>query len=175
MTTRLTLKDRLRRFLYNSTDAPKYITGDAEMRNCYAPEKLEILKDILGSENPELLLDIIEIVNRENLLPRRETIFVALAFAATTSIPVKDSFRNKVYTTLLNVCRNDRDFFTFVKFYAKTRKNFSSGMNKATFAYYARKDPMVFARDIARQKRYHGWSHKDVIKLSHGKTNSACK
>lgn len=174
-TPRVTLKDRLKRFFYNSTELPKYITGDAERRNCYLPEKLDALKDVLTSDNPDLLLNVIEMVNSENLLARRETIFVALAYAATTTLPIPDNFRHKVYTTLLNVCRTDKDLFTFIKFYRKQKANFSSGLNKAAFAYYARKDPMVLARDIARQKRYHGWSHKDVIKLAHGKTDSACK
>lgn len=176
MTTEvITHKDRLKRFLYNSVAAPKYLTGDAEARKCYEPDNLDVLKEILVSGYPDLLLGVIEMVNSENLLPRRETIFVALAFAATTTYQVTDVFRHKVYTTLLNVCRDDKDFFTFVKFYKTARKNFSSALNKAAFAYYTRKDPMVLARDVARQKRYHGWTHKDVIKLAHGKTEKPCK
>lgn len=175
MTSRAGIKDRLKRFLYISAEVPRYITGDPEKHKYYEIEKLVVLQEILQSENPELLLNIIDMVNSENLLPRRETIFVALAFAATTTIPLTDTFKHKIYTTLLNVCRGDEDLFTFIKLYSKVKKNFSSALNKAVFTYYTRKDPFDLARDISRQPRIHGWSHKDVLKLAHGKTDSACK
>lgn len=175
MSSKVGIKDRLKRFLYTSTEEPKYITGDPEKHKYYETEKLTALNEILLSENPELLLNLIDMVNNENLLPRRETIFVALAFAATTAIPLSDTFKHKVYTTLLNVCRNDEDFFTFIKLYSKAKKNFSSALNKVVFTYYTRKDPFDLAKDVSRQSKYHGWSHKDLLKLAHGKSNSACK
>lgn len=177
----ITHSDLLRRFLYCSTPKPRYVVGNAEARHAYIVQNLGFLSDVLKPENRDVIYDVIDAVNRENLLPRRETLFVLLVQAVciqVTSVqlvPSDNLFRNKGYLKLLDVIRSDRDYFTFVKFYSKQRKNFSSGLNKVTFKYYSSKDPMVLAKDVTRQKRYHGWSHKDVIKLSHGKTEDTCK
>lgn len=177
METGLSDKERLKRFFYTSSLTAKYVTGDPEKHQYYTQEKLKLLfSKILQSDNRELLLSVIDMVNSENLLPRRETIFVALAFAATSKeAAITDEFRHQIYTTLLNVCRSDEDLFTFIKLYSKTKKNFSSALNKAVFKYYIRKDPVELAQDVMRQPRYHGWTHKDVLKLAHGKCDTPRK
>lgn len=171
----VTLGDRLKRFLYICTEHPKYIVGDAEIRKCYDKENLTILDTVIR-DNPETFFAVIRAVDTENIAPHRETIFVALAYAASLRESyARADFRALVYNALLAVCHTDRDLFTFIKFYKRQRPNFPSGLNKTAFRYYMNKDPLQLAQDVTRQKRYYGWSHKDVIKLSHGKTDSACK
>lgn len=179
MAPQISTKDRLKRFLYTSSEHSKYIVGDPEKHKYYEIEKVSVIRDIFFvDKRPSLLLYMIEIVNSENLLPRRETIFVALAIAATTVFPSKeehDTFKNHLYMTLLEVCRDDEDLFHFIRTYSKLKKNFSSGVKKAIFLYYRRKDAMEFARDVVQQPSRHGWRHKDVLKLVHGNPKHSCK
>lgn len=174
MTQRVSAKERFKRFLYTSSEEPRYVTGNPEKHNYYNSEVIPSIREILQSQNPEVLLNIIELVNSENLLPRRETIFIALAYAAVTNQTVKDVFRHKIYTTLLNVCRCDEELFLFVKYYIKHKKTFSSALNKAVTTYYTKKDPLDLAKRVSAHKGYHGWKHKDLLKLSHCKSDNLC-
>lgn len=175
MTEKASAIERLKRFLYTSNEDPRYTTGNPEIHNYYEPEKVKVIQEILEGENPDVLLNVVMATSSENLLPRRETLFITLAFAATTSVNVTNGFKSKLYTTLLNVCQNDEELFLFIKFYSKHKKNFSSGLNRAIACYYTKKDPLQLARHISEAKGYHGWTHKDLLKLSHCKAPSVCK
>lgn len=174
MTSKIPAKERLKRFLYTSSEEPRYVTGTPEKHGYYSPDKVKSILELLESNNPEILLNIIEVTNSENVLPRRETIFIVLAYAATSNITMKDTFKNKLYTTLLNVCRNTEELFLFIKFYRTQKKNFTSALNRAVSSYYMKKDPMELAKCVSEAKGYHGWKHKDLVKLSHCKTESIC-
>lgn len=174
MANKIPAKERLKRFLYTSSEEPRYITGNPEKHGYYSPDKVKSIVELLESNNPEILLNIIEVVNSENLLPRRETIFIVLAYAATSNITVKDAFKHKLYTTLLNVCKTCEELFLFVKYYSMQKKNFSSALNKTVAAYYMKQDPMELAKRVSETTGFHGWKHKDLIKLSHCKTDSIC-
>lgn len=176
MTQNASAIDRLRRFLYTSNEEPRYTTGNPEIHNYYEPEKVKVIQEILQGREPEVLINVVEQVNRENLLPRRETLFIALAFAATTAVTVPDSFKNRLYTILISLCRNDEEFFLFIKYYRKYKKNFPSGLNRViTYWYTVEKDPLRLARNVSEVKGYHGWTHKDLFKLSHCKSKDICK
>lgn len=164
---------QLRRFLYTSMEQPRYIAGNPELYNYYAPEKLKSVVDILKGSNPEKLLNIIQIVNSENILPRRETLFFALAVAILSDSSY--SFRHQAYQTVLQIIKNDKDLFEFIKFFTKIRKTFPSGLNKLISTYYLSKDPFELAKDVAKSNGYHGWTHKDLIKLSHCKSTTVSK
>lgn len=164
---------RFKRFLYTSTEIPKYITGDPELHEGYEIEKIKSVADLLQSRTPEVILNILEIVNSENLIPRRQTLFFAFAVSAT--LTTDDVFKHKLYTTLLNIIKNSEDLCTFLKFYTKQKKNFSSAINKVIGAYYFKKEPHDLIEEVTTSKGYHSWTHKDLIKLSHCKSESICK
>ncbi|KAF5293979.1 hypothetical protein FQR65_LT10950 [Abscondita terminalis] len=161
---------RLKRFLYTSSEKPRFITGNAELHKAYTPEKVKCVSEILNSNQPELLLNIIEIVNSEALLPKRETLFFVLALATTVS--PNPEYTHKLYTTLQNIIKSLEDLFKFLKFYTTLQKKFSSAVNKVIGAYYFKKDPLALAEEITKSKGFHSWTHKDLIKLSHYRCDS---
>lgn len=50
-----------------------------------------------------------------------------------------------------------------------------SGCRKVIKEWYLKKDVKTLAEIISKNKRFHGWSHKDVIKLIHLKTDEPGK
>lgn len=172
MTQNVSAVQRLRRFLYTSNESPRYITGNPEKHNYYEPEKLPAILQVL-QESPDLFCDTIIAEHHRNLLPRRETLFVALAVAACSNI--QNESKHKLYKTLLAVLQNDEEFFLFIKYYSKQKKNFSSSLNRAISKFYSSKDPLALAKQVSEAKGYHGWTYKDLIKLSHYKSENICK
>ncbi|KAK4881562.1 hypothetical protein RN001_004881 [Aquatica leii] len=168
----VTAEVRLKRFLYTSNEEPRFITGDPEFHKAYSAEKVKSVSEILSSNNPELLLNIIEIVNSEGLVPNRETLFFVLALA--TTLITNHAITHKIYTTLQNITKGSEDLFKFLKFYTKFEKKFSSALNKVVGAYYFKKDPLALAEEVTKFKGLHSWTHKDLIKLSHYKCDSVC-
>lgn len=166
---------KLKRFLYISDDTNMFASGNPEIHGRYKSEKLNFVTEILKSDNPEKFINIIEIVNGENLLPRRQTIFCCLSKALCYE-NLTHSMRHKLYATLLNVCKSDDDLFYFVKCYcAQDGKKVPSGLQKIIALYYSRKEPQVLAADVSKREGYYGWTHKDLIKLSHYKTDNQCE
>lgn len=161
---------RLKRFLYTTNEDPVFITGNAYYHNAYSTEKAKVISEILHSDNPKLLLNIVQIVNSENLIPRRDTIMFVLA--AAVIITPDYHLKRDIYTTLLNIAKSSKDIFTFLKYYTIQHKTFNSSLNKMIRTYYYKKDPFELALEVTKSNGGHGWTHKDILKLSHGKSSN---
>lgn len=165
----------LRNFLYVGNEEAMYISGDPEIYGHYDLKKVESLFALFKSSNPDRALNIIEIVNGENALPLRKTLFFTLA-AALKYENLTPQMRNKIYSTALSMFKTSEDLFVFIKFVSKLNKNkIPSGLQKIIKLYYSQKDPVVLSNEIVHNNGYFGWSHKDLIKLSHIKTDNECK
>ncbi|XP_065169451.1 LOW QUALITY PROTEIN: RNA-binding protein RO60 [Atheta coriaria] len=164
----------LRRFLYLSTDSNCFITGDPQRHKRLVRHKLRELEELLKTD-PAKVIRIVSAINGENQVPRREVIFFVLAAALTLTsneFSISDVYRRELYTTVLYACRNDEEFFCFIKHMTTMKKTFPSGLNKVISRYYKNKEPMDLVRDACKRKGYHNWTHKDLIKLSHIKTDN---
>lgn len=57
--------------------------------------------------------------------------------------------------------------FVFIGYLPKATSGFGNGFRKAMNKWYLSKDPLVTTEQIMRDKNYKGWSHRDVMKLIH--------
>jgi len=48
------------------------------------------------------------------------------------------------------------------------------GFKKSMTDWYLNRDPLLTTEHIVRNKRYDGWSHKDVMKLIHLHSDEPC-
>lgn len=166
---------KLRQFLYTSNEGLSYIAGNPENYDYFNPEKLTSIKKIFNSEEPEKIVSIIKEVDKENVTPRRENLLYALAVSLTNTETESKTIRHDLYVTVSQIINKDKELFLFVKYLSKLKKNFSSGINKLISGYYLSKDPLKLAKEISRCNGIHGWTHKDLIKLSHCKSENICK
>lgn len=166
---------KLRQFLYTSNEEWYYTAGDPENYNYFEPDKLTSIEAILNSEHPGKFIDVITEVDKELLTPRRENLLYALAVSLLYSITKSNTLRHDLYSTISGIIKNDYELFLFIKYMTKVKKSFSSGLNKMIANYYLKKNPRALAEDIAKCGGYHGWTHKDLIKLSHCKSENIRK
>lgn len=165
----------LRQFLYTSNEQFSYIAGNPENYDYYKPENLNSIHKFFNLETPEKIISVIKEVDQENVTPRRENLLFALAVSILNNPTQSKTIKHDLYVTILQVIKNDKELFLFVKFLSKLNKTFSSGINKVIGGYYASKDPLRLAKDVSKCNSYHGWTHKDLIKLAHCKSENICK
>ncbi|GJQ86352.1 hypothetical protein Trydic_g9046 [Trypoxylus dichotomus] len=174
MSHRPTPEIKLKRFLYLSSENSAFVSGNPEKHNYYKVEKLTCASDLLKDDfekSKDFLTNLFVSAESERLLPRREALYFALACLITNE-NAKDNQRHFLYSLVLNMCRSNEDLFTFIKFLSKIRKPFSSGVTKIVSAYYLRQEPMDLVKCVLESNSYHGWTHKDLIKLIHCKTDN---
>lgn len=174
MSHKPTAETKLKRFLYLSTENSVFVTGDPQRHNYYKPEKLTCAAQLLEDDvtkSKGFLTNLFVSAESETLLPRRETLFFVLACLATNEKATADQ-RHSFYTMVLNMCRSNEDLFTFIKFVSKIKKPCSSGIQKIISLYYLRQEPLDLIKCISESSSYHGWTHKDLIKLIHSKTDN---
>ncbi|XP_017775664.1 PREDICTED: 60 kDa SS-A/Ro ribonucleoprotein-like [Nicrophorus vespilloides] len=160
----------LKQFLYlsNTIGYNLFFTGKPETHKNFDAWSLPFITDLLKSGNPHVILNIIENTNGLDAIPNRETLFYVLALI--TLAETTPAFKHHVYRTTLQVIRNDEDFFNYIKFVTRLNKTFSKGINKIIARYYLNKEPKQLLKDFGCKNGYHGWTHKDLIKLSHLKS-----
>ncbi|KRT80103.1 hypothetical protein AMK59_7522 [Oryctes borbonicus] len=174
MSHKLTPEIRLKRFLYLSREDSVFVSGNPEKHNYYKVEKLTCASDLLKDDfekSKDFLTNLFVNAESDRILPRREALFFALACLITNE-NAKDNQRHFLYSLVLNMCRSNEDLFTFIKFLSKIKKPFSSGVTKIVSAYYLRQDPIDLVKCVLESNSYHGWTHKDLIKLIHCKTDN---
>lgn len=108
------------------------------------------------------------------MIQNPETLVFALALCARQT---KDSLRHAAYSAVKTICSTPQQFILFNKFASEIAKSSSepkhgwgAGWRKAVNDWYLSKDPIELAKCVTRYKGRYGWTHKDIIKLSHPKT-----
>ncbi|KAG5886474.1 hypothetical protein JTB14_026734 [Gonioctena quinquepunctata] len=129
------------------------------------------------AHNHEDFLKIIVSASEDKLLPYRSQLFNILGFALVMEAATPD-IKKDICATALNLCKSDEDFFNFVKFSSKVRwekSKLSKSVQKVVGRYYKNKSPSELAHSYATCKSWHGWSHKDLVKLAHVKSDTPLK
>ncbi|XP_025830389.1 60 kDa SS-A/Ro ribonucleoprotein-like [Agrilus planipennis] len=167
-----TPENRIKRYLYLYSEDLRFVTGNPEVYKYYTVEKAKAVTELIEANKIDTILNIVEIVNSENTLPGRATLFFILAVVARTNlVSVPDTVRNRVYTTALSIMRSTEEFFMFIRFCTLQKRSFPSGLNKLIGEFYLKKEPMDLVKEISKSKGFHSWTHKDLLKLSHCKTD----
>lgn len=106
-----------------------------------------------------------------------ETLVYALAVCARQSAKV--SLSHAAYAAVKTICATPQHFFLFNKFASEFGKGLEDpkhgwgrGWKNAVNDWYLSKEPIELAKCVTRYKGRHGWTHKDIIKLAHTKTDN---
>ncbi|XP_022905583.2 RNA-binding protein RO60 [Onthophagus taurus] len=161
--------DRLTRFIYLNTEKPRFISGNPEVHNKFLPNEVTFNNEINSSECQKVPV-LIQSLSKKNI-PYKEAVFFALVSLIRSRTAEKFN-PHDLYTAVLNQFDCNEDLFSFVKCYRAQAKNVPSGLKKIIAAYYFRKEPMELVKTVTESNSYHGWSHKDLFKLIHYKTDN---
>lgn len=150
-------KEALDRFLFIGTENNTYYVSAAELtiNSCTK------IKDLI-KEDPQYVFNrTMEVLNSRTSFKRDPAIFV-LALLSDSRV------KQQVYNMIPTVLKTGTDLLMFVA-NVNLIRGWSSGLRKAIARWYTTKSPDVLAYQILKYQNRCGFSHKDVLRLSHPK------
>ena len=152
---------RLRRFLTLGVDGGTYYAAARDM----AVENAEVVARLAESD-PQSLVDTIVEVSAGGVAPRQNPALFALAYAA--SVPTSSQ---AALAALPLVARTGSHLFLFAA-YVEQFRGWGRGLRRAVGAWYLTKEPAALAYQAVKYRQREGWSHRDLLRLSHPQTIS---
>ncbi|XP_045461385.1 60 kDa SS-A/Ro ribonucleoprotein-like [Harmonia axyridis] len=185
--TDLELK-KLKRVIYLTELTPRFIAGNPEL---YFLKNFAVNLTFIGNlltkaENIPTFLDILKKANNDVNLPRRVTLFYVLAYALRNHIPENKS-TNQLADCVLDICKTNEEFFKFISIFAmmkgkerdlkpeETYNKITTSIGRIIRKFLEKKTPSEYANEVGSANGYYGWQYKDLIKMSHYKSETAEK
>jgi 60 kDa SS-A/Ro ribonucleoprotein len=168
MVWRVNDMNRLHRFLVLGSEVATYYTGEKE----------------LGKENAQAILRLfnagrgVEVVNEiltfslEGRTAKQDSIMLALAMCARLGDPPT---KQRAYEVMPQICRIPTHLFMFVlysKNVSKPHTGWGRAPRKAIQKWYIEKAPMKLAMAITKYRKHEGWSHADIARVTHLKSDN---
>jgi 60 kDa SS-A/Ro ribonucleoprotein len=151
---------RLRRFLIMGSDGGTYYVGERELTR----ENLDALRQCADEEPHQVLAMIYEVLT-DRLAPKPEYAIYALAFM--TAHERKDVRQQATYL-IPRVLNIGTHLFQFAEFVENFR-GWGSALRKGVGNWYLDKTPRQLAYQVTKYQQRNGWSHRDLLRLSHPK------
>ncbi|MDF1489298.1 TROVE domain-containing protein [Tessaracoccus caeni] len=147
---------RLRRFLTLGVDGGTYYASD----HALALDNAAVLTR-MAADDPEGLVATIVEVSTSGAAPKQNPALFALAYAA--SVPESAP---AALAALPQVARTGTHLFLFAG-YVEQFRGWGRGLRRAVAGWYTSKDVDQLAYQLAKYRQREGWSHRDLLRLSH--------
>lgn len=153
---------RLRRFLTLGVDGGTYYAsaGDLAVANAGIVTRF-------AETNHRALVEAIVDVSTAGRAPRQNPALFALAIAASTG---SQEERGAALNALPLVARTGTHLFLFAR-YVEQFRGWGRGLRRAVSAWYLTDDVSWVAYQAVKYRQREGWSHRDLLRLSHPKTD----
>jgi len=149
---------RLERWLILGGEGGTYYATERALTR----ENARTIEACLAADGPGTVATIAQI-SESGRAPKNDPAIFALALAAAHADPAT---RAAALAALPRVCRTGTHLFTFVAIVDKFR-GWGPGLKKAVARWYNGKSPSALAYQIAKYPERGGWSHPDVLRLTH--------
>lgn len=175
-TPSLTFEEKLKRIFYlNHIDSVFYVGNPDFYQVDISPLRRSTIQEVIQSDLKEFFA-VLDIANKDKNIPRREIIFFVLGKLLNQGELTIEK-KLQITAKIIEIIESDCDLFTFIKYYTqcKTKSKIPSSVQKIIRKYYSNKTPAELANCVAKVNRINKWSHKDLIKLAHYKSENPCK
>ena len=170
--------DRLQRFLILGAESGTYYAEGKELAVENVQSVIGLLNDGKGKEVVKILKDF----SVNGRCPKQTTIVYCLALCArfhdgNHSLKYVEA-RREAYKVLADICRIPTDLFQFVEYCEDISKRINKGTGwgrshrRAISKWYLDKGGRRLAFLVTKYKQRNGWSHKDLLTLSHPKVGT---
>lgn len=149
---------RLDRFLVLGSEGGTYYATEQKL----TVENAKCVVECAKEDGKRLVARIVE-VSDKGLAPKNDPAIFALAIAAGAD---SAETRAAALEALPKVCRTATHLFHFVQAVGKFRR-WGSGLRRAVARWYTAKKPEQLALQLVKYRQRDGWTHKDVLRLSH--------
>uniref|UniRef100_A0A8C5QHQ4 Ro60, Y RNA binding protein n=1 Tax=Leptobrachium leishanense TaxID=445787 RepID=A0A8C5QHQ4_9ANUR len=159
--------NRLRRFLCFGSEGGTYYIEDKQLILENADAILRLIEDGKGCE----VVDEIKSFSQEGRAAKQDPALFALAICSQCS---DSKTKQAAFRALSEICRIPTHLFSFIKFKKALKDGMKCGiwgraLRKAVADWYNTKDGIALAMAVTKYKQRNGWSHKDLLRLSHTK------
>lgn len=150
----------LRRFLILGTEGGTYYASEQKLTE---QNSINLLACI--NEDGLRTVRVICEVSTEGAAPKNDSAIYALALA---SVKGDEATRKTALDALPLVCRTGTHLFTFAELRDKLG-GWGRGVKRAVGNWYTEKDADDLALQLIKYRQRGGWSHRDLLRLSHPK------
>lgn len=157
---------RLERFLVLGSDGPSYYASARTLTK----ENAEAVLRCLQADGARAVA-LIAAVSEAGRAPKNDPALFALAMAAGLG---DERTRRAALEALPRVARIGTHLFSFVTYVAGFR-GWGRGLRAAVGGWFAGKDPDALAYQAIKYQQRDGWSHADLLRLTHPKAESGAK
>jgi 60 kDa SS-A/Ro ribonucleoprotein len=149
---------RLERFLILGSEKGSYYASERRL----TIENAVCVQACLNADGVRAV-DVIVAVSQDGRAPKNDPAIFALALA-TTSADL--ATRNAAYAALPRVCRTGTHLFQFADA-ANALRGWGRGLRRAIGRWYRDQPLDALALQAVKYKNRNGWSHRDLLRLSH--------
>ena len=155
---------RLRRFICLGSEGGTYYVNEQKLGRENAEAILRLLRSGQGTE----VVKEIVTFSVEGRAAKQEPIIFALALCARDE---DEGTKKAAYAALNRVCRIPTHLFAFVQYCESLSAGTGWGRahRRAVQSWYLEKSPRQLAQLVTKYQRREGWSHFDLLRLSHVK------
>lgn len=158
---------RLERFLILGTDGGTYYATEHKLTT----DSVDSLRACM-IENPIKYIDTIVNLSLSGRAPKNDPAIFALALFFGEYTGQVDNARGVAQMALPKVCRTGTHLFQFVG-YVTGMRGWGRGLRTAVADWYSSMPVDQLAYQIVKYAQRDGWSHMDLLRLSHPKPPSA--
>ena len=161
--------DLLKRFIMLGCENGTYYINNAELTYQYIESLENIIKDV--DNHPKLIQLISDYIPKS--YKKDYIVYILARCCAAKDYP---TLRSSAYSLLSTLCTTPTHLFMFIEMYELIHKkeHNSTGWNKAQkqaiTKWYLDKTPSKLVYLITKYKNRNGWTHSDVLRLSHIKS-----
>lgn len=152
---------RFERFLILGTEGGTYYAKEKKLTIENAKVVLECIK-----EDGYRTIQLILLISTKGTALRNSPAIFALSLAATHGDAITKSH---AYRAIIQVCRTGTHLFEFVQSVQDLR-GWSRGLRRGVANWYLSKPVDKLAYQLIKYRQRNGWTHRDVLRLSHPKT-----
>lgn len=161
---------RLDRFLILGNEGGTYYASEKKLTQ----ENAGCIEQCLAQDPARTINRIVEISD-SGRAPKNEPAIFALALAASsTGSPSSAITRQLALSQLQKVCRTGTHLFHFAQ-NARDLRGWSRGLRTAVTRWYVNRSAESLAMQAIKYQQRDGWSHKDLLRLSHASTRDVNK
>ena len=162
--------DRVRRFLVLGSEGGTYYTKEQKLTRENAKTIDKLIKDGKGEEVVKTIVEF----SVEGRTAKQNSILFALALCARQDDDIKT--KKAAYAALNAVCRIPTHLFLFVEYCEAMSKGTGWGRahRRGVQNWYNNftDDPKKLANHVTKYRNRNGWTHVDLLRLSHTKPAS---
>jgi 60 kDa SS-A/Ro ribonucleoprotein len=159
----ITKWDQMLRFLILGTEGGTYYSKENTLTQENAKNTIECIQ-----ENTEKALQLILDISLDGRAAKQDATIFALALACTFA---EEKKKPLAYLAINKVCRTGTHLFTFTN-YVQALRGWSRGLRTGVGKFYTAKPLEALELQIVKYRNRQGFTHKDVIRLSHPGTTS---